>query len=103
MFICVPVSLYYSYTAKCIKFSLTHHFGIDIILLTPWNGPWEANQFSASEESPRMLWKTKVHLRSHQRIRPGPTLSTGAAFNVTHFESRITHLLYTAINTTEHG
>jgi UDP-glucose 4-epimerase len=28
---------------------------------------------------------------------------TGAAFNVTHFESRITHLLYTAINTTEHG
>jgi len=27
----------------------------------------------------------------------------GAAFNVTHFESKITHLLYTAINTTEHG
>jgi hypothetical protein len=27
----------------------------------------------------------------------------GAAFNVTHFESRIIHLLYTAINTTEHG
>jgi len=27
----------------------------------------------------------------------------GAAFNVTHFKSRITHLLYTAINTTEHG
>ena len=27
----------------------------------------------------------------------------GAAFNVTHFESRITHLLYTAINTIEHG
>ena len=27
----------------------------------------------------------------------------GAAFNVTHFESRITHLLYTAINTTQHG
>ena len=27
----------------------------------------------------------------------------GAAFNVTNFESRITHLLYTAINTTEHG
>jgi hypothetical protein len=24
-------------------------------------------------------------------------------FNITHFESRITHLLYTAINTTEHG
>ena len=28
---------------------------------------------------------------------------TGAAFNVTYFESSITHLLYTAINTTEHG
>jgi hypothetical protein len=27
----------------------------------------------------------------------------GVAFNVTHFESRITHLLYTEINTTEHG
>ena len=27
----------------------------------------------------------------------------GAAFNVAHFECRITHLLYTAINTTEHG
>jgi len=26
-----------------------------------------------------------------------------AAFNVTHFESRITYLMYTAINTTEHG
>jgi len=30
-------------------------------------------------------------------------LLQGAAFNVTHFESRITHLLYTAINSTEHG
>ena len=27
----------------------------------------------------------------------------GVVFNATHFESRITHLLYTAINTTEHG
>jgi hypothetical protein len=27
----------------------------------------------------------------------------GPEFNVTHFESRITHLLYTAINATEHG
>jgi hypothetical protein len=27
----------------------------------------------------------------------------GPAFNVTHFESRITHLLYTARNTAEHG
>jgi hypothetical protein len=27
----------------------------------------------------------------------------GPAFNVTHFESKITHLLYTARNTAEHG
>ena len=27
----------------------------------------------------------------------------GVALNVAHFESKITHLLYTAINTTEHG
>ena len=32
-----------------------------------------------------------------------PDILQGAAFNVTHFECRITHLLYTAINTTEHG
>jgi hypothetical protein len=30
-------------------------------------------------------------------------LIQGAAFNVTNFESRITHLLYTALNTIEHG
>ena len=30
-------------------------------------------------------------------------LIQGAAFNVTHFKSRVTYLLYTAINTTEHG
>jgi hypothetical protein len=27
----------------------------------------------------------------------------GAAFNVTHFKSRMTYLFYTATNTTEHG
>ena len=32
-----------------------------------------------------------------------PVEVQGAAFNVTHFESRITHLLSTAINKTEHG
>jgi len=35
------------------------------------------------------------------RVKQGDRIR--AAFNVTHFESRITHLLYTAINTTEHG
>jgi hypothetical protein len=28
---------------------------------------------------------------------------SGVAFNITHVESRETHLLYTAINTIEHG
>jgi len=42
----------------------------------------------------------------HQRERKWKWLMVdiqGTAFNVTHFESRITRLLYTAINTTEHG
>jgi len=34
---------------------------------------------------------------------PPSLVLQGAAFHVTHFESRITHVLYTAINTTEHG
>jgi len=37
------------------------------------------------------------------QLPPGNSYIQGAAFNVTHFESRITHLLYTAINTTERG
>jgi hypothetical protein len=37
------------------------------------------------------------------QLPPGNFYIQGAAFNVTHFESRITHLLYTAINTTERG
>ena len=27
---------------------------------------WEARGFSASQEIPRILWKTKVHYRSHK-------------------------------------
>ena len=33
----------------------------------------------------------------------GLPIIQGAAFSVIHFESRITNLLYTPINTTEHG
>jgi hypothetical protein len=53
----------------------------------------------------------KVRTLSKQRILHKIILKTrqryfhiqSAAFNVTQFESRITHLLYTEINTTEHG
>ena len=43
------------------------------------------------------------HLRIFCSFKVMFKLLQGAAFNVTHFESRITHLLYTAINTSEHG
>jgi hypothetical protein len=40
----------------------------------------------------------------HSNLRVYETIIVyGPAFHVTHFESRITHLLYTARNTTEHG
>jgi len=37
------------------------------------------------------------------KVQTAKTFIQVAAFNFTHFESRITQLLYTAINTTEHG
>ena len=35
---------------------------------------WEANRFSASQEIPCILWKTKVHYCSHKSLPPVPVL-----------------------------
>jgi len=42
-------------------------------------------------------------LRGHPVMYYQNCIIQSATFNVTHFESKITHLFYTAINTTEHG
>ena len=50
-----------------------------------------------------MKFNSKGKIKENVTQAQNSHILQGAAFNVTLFETRITHLLYTAINTTEHG
>jgi hypothetical protein len=41
---------------------------VSIIIITPWrqSPSWEANSYSASQETPLLLWNPKVHYRLHK-------------------------------------
>ena len=67
---------------------------------------WEANRFSASKETPRILWKTKVHHRVHNSTTPVciPSQMKQVRSQTTSISSRSILVLYcTKFPLTEHS
>ena len=56
------IQLKYHFFTYLLTYLLTHS-----IQQSP---SWEANRFSASQETLRILWNTKVHYRIHKRPQP---------------------------------
>jgi len=60
-----------------------------IVLFMQENPSWKANRFSASQETPRILWNPKTHYCIYNSPLPIPTLSQ---INLVHAQA--IHVIY---------